>query len=121
MDERRRNAIVIFTLGNHELWGFQGESLDAIVEKYRDLLTLNRMYLLQNEVIYQEDGGSISSISSRELINLSDLDIRTKLRRARVIMFGGIGFSGYNQDFNANNGIYRKTLSREQEIKESKI
>ena len=121
MDERRHIAKVVFTLGNHELWGFQGESMDVIVQKYRDLLACNKMYLLHNEIVYQEDGGEILCISSQELNNLPDLDIRTKLRRARVIMFGGIGFSGYNQDFNANAGIYRKTLSREQEIRESKI
>ena len=36
-----------------------------------------------------------------------------------MVLFGGIGFSGLNEDFNANNGIYRDTLTRTQEIEES--
>lgn len=121
LDERKRNTKVIFTLGNHELWGFQENSIDEIVQKYRMLLTSNRMHLLHNEIIYTDDNGTIGYISSQELYNLAGSDIREKLRSSRVILFGGIGFSGYNQEFNANDGIYRMTLSREQEIMESRL
>lgn len=112
---------VIFTLGNHELWEFQGESLDIIVQKYKNLLLENNMYLLQNEILYINDKDDIINISQQELNNLTDKDIKQKLRTARIVLFGGFGFSGYNQEFNANNGIYRMTLSRGEEIYESKI
>ena len=37
-----------------------------------------------------------------------------------MVDFGGIGFSGYNDEFNANNGVYRNVINREAEIDESK-
>ena len=33
---------------------------------------------------------------------------------------GGLGFSGYNEEFNANDGVYRATVDRNTEIQESK-
>ena len=47
-------------------------------------------------------------------------EIREKLKKANLVISGGIAFSGYNNDFNANDGIYRYTLNREQEINETK-
>ena len=115
------NRKVIFTLGNHELWEFPEETLDSIVSKYRTFLLENDMYLLQNEILYCDGENNIECISQHELYELSIESICSKLHTARTIFFGGIGFSGYNQEFNANNGIYRKTLSREEEIIESNI
>lgn len=119
IDELHINAKVVFVLGNHELWEFQGHSLSNIVSKYRRLLSEYNMYLIQNEVLYLDEGDNILFISQKELTELIDKEIRERLRAARVILFGGIGFSGYNADFNANNGIYRSTISREEELAES--
>lgn len=121
INERRRNIKVIFTLGNHELWEFQDETIENIVQKYRNLLSDYDMYLLHNEIIYTDDNDNISYITSKEINNLADNDIKEKLRTARIILFGGIGFSGYNEEFNANDGVYRTTLSRTQEIEETNI
>lgn len=121
IDERRINTTVLFVLGNHELWGFQGHSLDSIVAEYRKLLSENNMYLIHNEIVYLDESSNILRVTQQELTQLTDKDIREKLRAARTVIFGGVGFSGYNQDFNANNGIYRSTLSREDELSESRI
>ena len=121
IDELRLYIKVVFILGNHELWGFQGHSLDSITDKYRRLLSDNNMHLMQNEVLYLDESSSILRIPQQELNMFTDKEIREKLRTARTILFGGIGFSGYNQEFNANNGIYRATFSREDELSESKI
>lgn len=48
-----------------------------------------------------------------------DTCISEMLRWARLVIFGGIGFSGYNEKFNANIGLYRNTIDRTVEIKES--
>ena len=108
--DRRLNLKVIFTLGNHELWEFQDNDIDTIVNKYRLLLEENGMYLLHNETLCVLDEG-IKSFSL-------DDDFST-IKEARAILFGGIGFSGCNEEFNANDGIYRNTLSRSDEIRES--
>lgn len=109
---------VIFTLGNHELWDFPGYSLDKIVNKYKNCLSENGMFLLQNNILYSEGFGWYT-ISAREISETSAQEIRQRLRKASIILFGGIAFSGCNEDFNANNLIYRQTINRDQEIKES--
>lgn len=121
LDRRFKTTRVIFTLGNHELWDFPSYSLDKIVSEYREYLAENHMSLLQNDIIYSESVYSWGSISTEEIFEMSAQEIRQKLRRASIILFGGIAFSGCNEDFNANNLIYRQTISRDQEIKESAV
>lgn len=117
---KRSNLPVIFTLGNHELWSFENDCFDNIVNKYRDVLNNYHMHLLQNEIIYIEDN-TINKISANEIQRMSKQKIRNRLIRAKRIIFGGIAFSGKNKNFNANNGIYKKIISREKEIEESKL
>ncbi|MDE5789001.1 MAG: metallophosphoesterase, partial [Clostridia bacterium] len=120
IDEKNLEVQVVFTLGNHELWDFSGTQFSEIVEKYRKLLTDNKMYLLQNNLLFKYDWNSIEEISTDELKRLSKEELRNRLIRARLILFGGIGFAGYNEEFNANKFIYRNALNRNQEIEESK-
>lgn len=117
---------VVFTLGNHELWSFPDLSIDKIVSKYRTLLDEHGMYLLQNDILYKEASSPFSDgntglhlIKYEELCAIDDTQIVERLRSARYVILGGLGFSGYNTEFNADNGIYRKTLDRATEIKES--
>lgn len=120
LDRRRRNPKVIFILGNHELWEFPSLTFDSIVEKYEKLISECGMYLLQNDILYKDSERRIHRITNEELISSSEKEVRDRLRDARIIFFGGLAFSGYNEQFNANNGIYRKTISRDEEIRQSK-
>lgn len=110
---------VIFILGNHELWDFENDDLKYIVNKYKKLILSNDMYFIQNSLLYIENN-TLKEISEEEIDILSNNEIRNKLRKSNLIISGGLAFSGYNNEFNANNGIYRYTLNREQEIKETK-
>lgn len=123
-----RNTKAVFTLGNHELWSFQGFQIDQIVSKYRAVLDKYGMYLLHNDLLYKEDQGVFSNpdmgirlIKYHDLCQMSEEQISDRLRSARYVILGGLGFSGYNMEFNADNGIYRMTVDRTTEIKESKI
>lgn len=120
IDELELTSNIIFTLGNHELWEFQGKKLDIIIEEYSELIFNHNMYLLHNNILYLDKSNNIICIPNDELNKLACKELREKLRLARIILFGGIGFSGYNQFFNANNGIYRSILSREDEIAETR-
>lgn len=118
---------VVFTLGNHELWSFPDSSIDEIVSKYRTLLDKHGMYLLHNDVLYKEDHDLLDDtnkgthlIKYDELCVMDDARICEQLKSARYVILGGLGFSGYNRKFNADNGIYRKSVDRRMEIKESK-
>lgn len=112
---------VVFTLGNHELWNFPNFSMDQIVSKYRTVLNEYGMYLLYNDILYNDLKNGMCLIEYRELCKMDDERISECLRDARYVILGGLGFSGYNLEFNADNGIYRGTIDRTTEIKESKI
>lgn len=120
LNENMRNLYVIFLLGNHELWQFPGKDLTNIIDKYNLLLQKHNMYLLQNNILYKDKDNYLKSITTEELIFNNKSNIRTKLNTSRIVIFGGIGFSGYNEEFNANNGIYRGTLDRQTEIEETR-
>lgn len=109
---------IVFVLGNHELWSFPGMEISQIVTKYRNLLNEYGMYLLHNDLFYEEDDG-VHIIQYSELCKSSVVLLTEQLRNARYVILGGLGFSGYNTDFNANNGIYRQTIDRDTEIHES--
>ena len=110
----------IFVLGNHELWGFPELSLDEIVDKYRTVLEENGMYLLHNDLFYRNEENEIGIIPYAELIQLDNQVILDKLKCTRLLVLGGMGFSGYNKEFNADNGVYRETINRNIEVQESK-
>ena len=119
IDNKKRNTTVIFTLGNHELWGFSQIPFESILEEYETFLKQYGMYLLESNILYMNDNHDWKSIARKELKTISKDQLREKLRESRIILFGGLAFSGCDTKFNANQGIYRKTISRKQEIKES--
>lgn len=110
----------VFILGNHEFWNFSGVSVDEIVEKYRTVLKENGMYLLHNDVFYRNEYDDIGIIQYDELIRSDNRTLLEKLRCTRLVILGGVGFSGYNEKFNANDGVYRAAVDRNTEIQESK-
>ena len=120
LDERKMRAKVIFTLGNHELWEFPHESFDAIVEMYSAFLAENNMFLLQNNILYLDENREIQCINAADILSMTKIEIRNKIIRARIVLFGGLAFSGYNADFNANNGVYGNTINRDDEIEQTK-
>ena len=120
LQKRKKKTKFIFILGNHELWSFPEFTLEQIVKKYRILLDENGMYLLNNEIFYENECDQIGVISYNELTILNNEMISEKLRCSRLVILGGVGFSGYNEEFNADNGIYKNVIDRNTEICESK-
>lgn len=107
-----------FILGNHEFWSFPGLSVEQIVAKYRQLLKKHGMYLIHNELFYKNEFDEMGILSYDDLMHQNS-EIVEKLRYTRLVVLGGVGFSGYNNEFNANNGIYNTTIDRATEIQES--
>ena len=96
-----RNTIVVFTLGNHELWSFSGIQIDKIVSEYRTVLNKYGMYLLHNDLFYKEDHSlpanpdtEIHLIKYHDLCQMDKTQISERLRSARYVILGGLGFSG---------------------------
>lgn len=120
LDSKKYDTLVIFVLGNHELWGFPQNSFDEIVTKYDQLINDYGMHLLQNGVLYKDYDGVVHKITAKEILSFEDKDLRIKTRNSRITFFGGLAFSGYNEEFNADKGIYRDTIDKATEMKESK-
>lgn len=124
LDEALQKTTVIFVLGNHELWSFSGFTIDEIVLKYRNFLENYGMYLLHNDLLYYKECIGLNEnfhlIKYDELSQISNEEISECLRNSRYVILGGLGFSGYNEEFNADNGIYRDIIGRKEEIKQTK-
>ena len=123
LSARRKRGTFFFTLGNHEFWPkeFSGLPLSDIVQKYRTIIQSQsdgKMLLLHNNLYYPSDRQWVE-IPEEELASISEKELREKTRQARVIIFGGIGFAGTNDSFNADMGIYRGAVDRATEIAES--
>lgn len=118
---------VVFVLGNHELWPFPDLSVEEIALRYRELLKRYGMYLLHNDLLYLDEyyqngyyQEEYHQICFPDICSLTDSEINERLKKARFVIFGGPAFSGYNTEFNADNGIYRKTIDRVEEILQTK-
>ncbi len=111
---------VFFVLGNHEFWNFNGKPINQIIEIYREVIEKNGMYLIHNELFCMNSSNNFIRIPYERVLKSQPEQLRNQLLNTRFIIFGGIGFSGYDEEFNANNGIYRSTISRQDEIQETK-
>lgn len=107
-----RGGSIIAVLGNHELWGYglEGEvsGHQDIIEKYRSMFTSLNITLLENSLIAIQWG--ITTYSESMLKEMTDKEINNIYASGKLLLFGGVGYSGYNQSFNASHHIYRDTV-----------
>lgn len=115
-------------IGNHEFWTF--ETIDDCYMAYREMFKSLNICFLENHMTYfgryrlpMRQIQSSDGNNSRYVKLTKEDDAIEYERQMRyihnVLIVGGTGFAGYNQEFNANMGIYRHTLTRDQEIIES--
>lgn len=119
-----KNKKIFITLGNHELWNFPNLSFEEIVLKYKSLLECKSIYLVQNNVFLIKYSGEVVEIPESVLTKMTLEELRNSTIDTYLVIFGGIGFAGKNDKFNAekfygSRGIYRDTISRKKEIFES--
>lgn len=98
---------IICVLGNHELWNLDRTSknnVDSIVKLYRDMFAELDITFLQNELLVVGDDYEI--ITESEIETMTSDELKKKTLESQLTIFGGIGFSGYNPDFNASKLIY---------------
>ena len=125
------NGTVVSVLGNHELWddntdflkeGYVSRSVTDIVNDYRERIQVSKWFgscvLLQNELLIRYKNREKRIISEEMILTASDDDLRDVLLKADFILLGGIGFSGLNQHYNAELGLYRSTITSLQKDKE---
>lgn len=113
-----KDKIVLFVLGNHELWQFKGQTLNKIYKKYKEIMPKD-FYLLTNDLFVHNYKDSMI-IKQKELLSMSKDELTRIINGNKIAVFGGNGFSGLNDKYNADIGLYRDTLNRKQEKVESK-
>ena len=116
-----RSKNLFFLLGNHELWSFPGKPLAEIAKTFKAVIegASPNNHLLHNNLFYYE-WDELREIPEARLAEISVGELREATRGSNLIIFGGTGFSGENEKFNANDGIYRGALDRKGEIEESR-
>ena len=124
---KRPNRIIV-VLGNHELWDFSynriyssnPDSLENIIQRYRSLFADLGITFLQNDLFVLKERTPV--IISEEQLKTVDLDtLKNYCLASSLVVLGGLGYSGLNQNFNATSGIYRQAiLSLDDDIKHTK-
>lgn len=110
---------IVCILGNHDLWdlSIQGPlgrytpTVETVVDKYRDLLTGLDIWLLHNEVMVFHRDLKTYRIRNWQLDNMDDSELASLLYHSSYVILGGLGFSGYSDDYNAESGIYRDVVT----------
>lgn len=104
---------IIVVLGNHELWDYQcsdatlkSPSVDDIIERYRSMFQELKITFLQNSLLV-----GYSVLTEADILSQSIDELRKHSLSSSLIVFGGIGFSAYNPNFNATHGVYRQTIT----------
>lgn len=121
-----------FVLGNHELWDKtlirKCKTLSAIIEKYREFLSSQKIVLLENQLFLPCEEKHL--LGEKEIMSMSTPELNALISRNIYAIFGGIGYSGLNESMNYSSGIYRsaplnrtveKELSRKVALLHEKI
>lgn len=116
---------IISVLGNHELWDGDPTGLkparpiDEIVTNYRQAMP-RRVTLLENELLIVYKGLRSEILDEKTILNASVEELAEACANSTFLVLGGIGFSGLNPVYNAEMGLYRATVSTEEDIARSK-
>lgn len=112
---------IIVTLGNHELWdcdyntpqyGAAGQF--ECIQRYRKLCSELDITFLHNELFVLIDGQKVV-VSEEQLLTIEPVQLKRLCLKSSLIVLGGLGYSGYNPEFNASKGIYRDAVKNLQD------
>lgn len=104
---------IVVVMGNHELLDPYLEMEDSI-KLYRDFFNELGIIFLQNDLLCVEEKSfferKVKIFTETELLKMSKEEIRYNIQCSSVIIFGGVGFSGLNNKYNASNICYGKSF-----------
>ncbi len=118
----RWSGKIVSVLGNHELWdgtspydwlnpNFQARKVEEIVGDYREMInSFWKNYFLENELLIKYKNGKYCTISENDILEATPEDLRDIICKSSLVVLGGIGYSGLNEYYNSDMGLYRKTI-----------
>ena len=117
-------AIVV--LGNHELWDGDPEGqypprpIDEIINDYREVIgaVSDKAIVLEN-ALFIDNGIQSKVLYEKEILNKSVEEFSEICADSKILVLGGIGFSGLDPEFNANCGLYRNNVTIEEDKRRS--
>lgn len=113
---------IICVLGNHELWDENSETgslrgIDAVVNSYKQALdSITGISVLENELWLLYMGKYRITLTEQEILDASDEELTDLFSLCAQIVLGGCGFTGRNKVYNASSGLYRQTVSMEEDM-----
>nr|WP_245251416.1 DUF4116 domain-containing protein [Paenibacillus turicensis] len=118
---------IISILGNHELWDDnpigtkENRAIDEIIDDYRQTIQdSNNTVMLENELLIVYKRQQTVRIDEKTLIEADAEELAELCKESSLIILAGIAFSGLNPCYNASMGLYRSTVSIEEDIERSK-
>ena len=130
---------IIVILGNHELWDgidddkfndpyFHQRSVEDIVNDYREKILegtkriyTSSLFFLENEVFVKYKNKRILTLTTDDLNNTSEEELREFFSKCTLIILGGIGYSGLNPFYNAEHIMYNKNIDLNEDKRRAKI
>lgn len=108
-----RPSKIIVVLGNHELWDYRYRSStytakdrEDAIDRFRMLFSELGITFLHNDLFVLQ-GYEHHIIRESQLNTVDPNQLRGLCLRSNLIVFGGLGYSGYNKEYNALCGLYR--------------
>lgn len=121
-----RDGEIIFILGNHEIWMLDktnketNKVLSEIIWEYRTICKKYKIIFLHNDLLFLYDERTKNGellpffkqkiILEDELISIESEIIKEYAKKAKLIVFGGLGFSGKCKTINKNGRLYNAEL-----------
>ena len=105
---------IFVVLGNHELWdsrynGLNTDNYEEIIARYESMFEQYDIHFLNNSLFCYKYG-NYKMFSFSDLQKITNQELKNICNDSYLNIFGGVGFSYYNQEFNADSGIYRNTI-----------
>ncbi len=110
---------IVFVAGNHELWDYSLSRINSFsstrsVNEIMDSLSAEskrlRSFFLENAIYIKHKNYRDCVIQEQQILDASDSALREICVDSPIIILGGLGFSGLNNHFNAEIGLYRSAV-----------
>lgn len=120
---RKWNGRIISVLGNHELWDgttpldwlnseYKAREIEEIVNNYREMMkNYWRVHFLENQLLIMYKNEQDVIISEADILEATAEELRNIILKSSLVVLGGIGYSGLNEYYNSDLGLYRKAIT----------